>query len=234
MKLFTPKKAKENFKARQESDITQVNYLKGVLTDLQNRINTENDKFEEIQNKQSKLYTDEKVRLQAILRKLEVDIEARRKDRAELLLPIDTLKKDIERLHEETLVKREEVRQREEETEELVVALQNKIDNLGERELQIQTGEVSLASRKKGIDAEAEMIKESHSKLNTLIAKHNADNTMLANDLKHKLYKHKIKEENWRRYEKQSKLSLTNREKKLRDREEMLERGFKELKAKQK
>lgn len=234
MQLFTPKKAKENFKAKQEADLVQIGYLKKVLTDLQNRINVESSKFDELQEIQRKLYSEEKSSLQAILRQLEAEIEVKRSERADLMIPIDDLKKRNEEELKKTEKELIEAEKRNENAEELQQLLTEKLDSLSDRETNVRQLEKELFVKKKGIDAEALMVSTSHEKLNNLIAQHNAKNTTVERKLADSVRLQRIKEENWRRYESNTKRSIAEKKLKIRDKEEMLKRGFEELKANQK
>lgn len=234
MQLFSPKKAKEQFQTKQQADLAQVGYLKKVLLDLQNRINTENDKFEEMLDKQSKLYADEKTRLQGILRQLEGDIKARAEELKELLKPIDEQRATTERLYKEAEEAVQELKEKEEEAEELTMRFQEKLDELGERELKVRDEEEQLESRKKGIDAEAQQVSESHERLNVLIAQHNARETRFERDMHKRETMHRIEKDNFNKYQHHTTMELEERKRKLIDREQTLERGFKELRNKEK
>lgn len=229
MQLFTPPKAKEYSKARKDADLVQVGHLRKTLKTLQNSINTESANFEKMLKEQQELYIAEKMRLQSIVRDLEADIKSKQTAREALLIPIETIKKDVEELHKKVLVKMKEVEEREEELDEMTILLQDKLDSASEAEQTAHEILEANKSKQQGIADEAQMISNSHIVLNKKIQEFDITSKRKLKALMGQEEALVLKQTGYQTYVDNTEKKFIIREKAVADREAMLKRGFEEL-----
>lgn len=234
MKLLSPNEAKASFVNKQANDVVQVGYMKRVLADLQNSINTEKTKFEENLANQRKVYNDEKLSLQGEIRALEGIIEAKRAERDTLMIPVDSLKNEAEELVKVLKEKEQEVNKKIEELEDSIELAQIKLDRISEREQEISDLEVKLITKKVGIDQEAEQVSSGHSRLNQLIQDFNKEVEKKSKELAEKESILAIEQKRVRERIELKEKEFVEIEKGLADKRATLDAGFEELRRKQK
>lgn len=230
MKLLNPTQAKESFVTKQSTDVTQIAYLKTVLADTQKAINTETAKFNQNLEDQRKVYYDEKVALQGEIKALEGILQAKRDERASLMIPIITLKQDAEKLVKEIEIKKAKVTEREEELNDLIENLQAKLDNLSSRENEIVNTEAVLLNRKIGIDEESEIVSSGHERLNGMMADFNKKVADKSTELAEREKKVEIERMRIKEFTERKEKEFGEIERGLADKRQALERGFAELK----
>ena len=219
---------------KQGDDIARSAYLETTLKKLQQRINTENDKFEEKLKEQRMVYGQEKIALQAELREIEGVVKALRLERKQLMIPVDDLKKDNEEIAQELNKRLVELDERKTEQEEYTNRLMSKIDKEKEREKINNEWELSLKVRQLGIDAESEQVSSGHTKLNGQMKEFMAEVETKTREIAHREEVLNIEKKRAQEYFDGRELELNNRERALIDRREAYEREFKRLQTNKK
>lgn len=233
MKLFSPQEAKQQFRTKQSIDITQVGYMEKTLNNLQNRINTENTNFEKRLAEQRELYGSEKTKLQDELRSLTTEVTGLRAERMNLLIPIDGLKEETEKLNIEAVERLNQIKIKEKELDDLTESTKKRLEFITDKKEEIESEEEEMLRKKKGIDDEAEMISKSHANLNKLIETFNLEVQKTTRNLSQRESIIEAKEKNCQDFIKSSEINFKQRESKLKDERDTLDRAWKELKAKQ-
>ena len=162
MKLFSPTQAKQASVKNHEDEIFQIAYLTASLGKLQDAHNKEEANFSKRLEEQQILYTEEKEKLQQEVRLLEgrrIQEESRLR---ELLIPIDGLKEQAQKLLISAEQKEKEVEQEKQEIDGLKELYTNKLDELGERSLNLSFTEQKIEMKLKGIEEESKMVSELH------------------------------------------------------------------------
>lgn len=230
MKLFTPKQAKEEYKVKQGVDITQIAYLETTLKKLQLEINRETLQYQQRMKEQRDAYGVEKNALQADLRLLEATVETLRAERERLMIPIDTLKKEAQELHEKAQKRLEEIELQEIEIEATLERITRKLDELSEREVTIELVENQLDKDLQGIKEEKIQVSEGHMRLNLMISTFNQEVDRKTKEINESMVKLEIEKKRAAEYLELRTKELNDQERGLADRRQALEREFERIK----
>lgn len=170
MKLFSPREATLLQEKKVSDDLSQVALLSTTLKRIQTQINDGENEFSQRMKEQRDVYGTEKIRLQQEIRDLEERVISLREERRELMKPINLLKEEVDAQAAEAqrilIAAQEEAN----EAEELILQVQNKLDNLIEREVILVEAERLSSARRKGIEDEALQVSEGHKKLNAVMS----------------------------------------------------------------
>lgn len=229
MQLLNPSEVKTQFNNKQATDIVQAGYLKRILSDLQKSINTETTKFNENLANQRKVYNDEKVALQGEIQALEGILKVKREERANLMIPVDTLKEKAEILVKELEIKKSNLVKKEEELEDKIELVKERIDELTTREQKIAELEFALMSKKDGIDAESKQISESHEKINKMMSDFNTEVQTKTKELSEKESVLNIEKKRIYEYLEIREKELKDKERELLDKRAAFERAYKQI-----
>ena len=224
----------KTFNQKQGDDIARSAYLEKTLKTLQQRINTENDKFEEKLKEQRKVYGEEKIALQAELRELEGVVGRLKVERKQLMIPIVDLRIEAEKTLEELNRRIETHKIREEQLEDSTSAIMARIDKTREQEKINDEWELSLKVRQLGIDAESEQVSAGHTKLNSQMKEFMVEVETKTRELRHREEVLEIEKKRAQEYFDNRKDELDKQEISLMDRRGAFEREYNRLKANKK
>lgn len=230
MKLFTPGQAKEEFKVKQGNDVVQIAYLDDTLKRLQLQINAANHNFDLSLAEQRKVYGEEKDRLQGEVRQLEANLVLLRAERKHMMIPIDQLLTNAQELNAKANERVRLLDSRENELHDKIELVTAKIDELTDRETDIEHEELYLEGRREGIEAEATQVSIGHQKLNSMLDSFNTQVSAKSHKLAEREALLAHKEKNNREYLNEWTQKLNDRERALNDRQSALEREFNRLK----
>lgn len=229
MKLFTPTKSKEINTTKRDEDISSIAYLEVTLKKLQDSINIENKNFSNRLEEQRILYTEEKSKLQQELLNIQSQIEIGERRLKQLMIPVDGLKEEAEKivieLKEKERIVNEKIVELEEDEEDMQIAK----DLLIEKELRITELEMKSETKLKGIEEEKKMVSDSHAKLNAEILSFRQQQLQRTKELDEREKVLTIKEKMNQEYILSRTKELDNEKRSLTDRREALEREFSRL-----
>jgi len=232
MKLFSPTIAKEQFKTKQSNEIVQVAYLEGTLKRLQNQINKANDDFSKLLSDQRELYGSEKLALRKELEDLTKQVQDLRTQRKALMIPVESLKKVVEEMHQQAEARLKTIAIDELEMEHKIEEIKNTLDDVSERKQRLVDEETVWKMKKMGIDEERQQVSDSHVKLNEAIAKFDAEVKQRSKELADGESKLRIEQQRVKEYVEGRTKEIDEEKRSLADRRDALEREFARLKKK--
>jgi len=233
MQLFTRREVTLESEKKKANDITQVAYLTTTLARLQKQINDEVIEFDKRMEEQRNVYSEVKEALKQEIKTLTDDLQRLKTARSEALVPIGAIERRAEALRAKAQTELEVLEKKQEQAEELINTLTERLDSLSERECILQAGEDALMKKIEGAQAERLIVSEGHKKLNEMVAEFRATfadkNTSLAIREKEIIAREiafkTIIEEKQKQLDSKEK-ELVNRERAVRDRYETLLRSI--------
>src|SRR5574343_552495 len=234
MKLFTPTQTKTLYTNKQAEDIEKIAYLTKTLNGLQRQINDANENFKKLLTNQREVYSSEKEKLQDELKKLNADLTILRRERKKLLKPIGEYRAETEKALLEATERAQSVESRENELTYSIEKLQAKLDDVGQREMDIQERAKKLRIREEATEKEAKMVSDGHVRLNEMMAKFQKELNEKTQVLKERENAMIIVEQRNKEYLAKREKELADTQRKLDDQRGVLDRLYKEIKRLQK
>lgn len=234
MKLFTPTQTKTLYTNKQAEDIEKIAYLTKTLNGLQRQINDANENFKKLLTNQREIYGAEKEKLQAELKKLNAELTILRRERKKLLKPIGEYRAETEKALLEATERAQSVESRENELTYTIEKLQAKLDDVGQREMDIQERAKKLRIREEATEKEAKMVSDGHVRLNEMMAKFQKELNEKTQVLKERENAMIIVEQRNKEYLAKREKELADTQRKLDDQRGVLDRLYKEIKRLQK
>lgn len=234
MKLFTPTQTKTLYTNKQAEDIEKIAYLTKTLNGLQRQINDANENFKKLLTNQREVYSSEKEKLQDELKKLNAELTILRRERKKLLKPIGEYRAETEKALLEATERAQSVESRENELTYTIEKLQAKLDDVGQREMDIQERAKKLRIREEATEKEAKMVSDGHVRLNEMMAKFQKELNEKTQVLKERENAMIIVEQRNKEYLAKREKELADTQRKLDDQRGVLDRLYKEIKRLQK
>ena len=229
MKLFSPTQSKVANDHKQEDAVAQIAYLSVTLKKLQDSINLENQNFEKRMQEQRQVYGEEKEHLQDDLRALEASVAQKEHELVELLVPVEEYAERAKGTLSKAQMKAISIMTREEEIAGKEELLQEKLDEVSEREIIVAENEIKIESRLKGIEDEAQMVSTGHKLLNEDRSRFEIERREKEKTLQEKESSITIIERRNREYLENRTKELNDQEKALKDKREALDRAFSQV-----
>lgn len=230
MKLFTPTQTKTLYTNKQAEDIEKIAYLTKTLNGLQRQINDANEQFNKRLAEQRTLYSGEKEKYQQELKDLQEEVVKLRKERKKLLEPISKTLLETENTLQEAKKRAQTLESRENELTDTIEKLQAKLDDVGQREMDIQERAKKLKIREEATEKEAKMVSDGHVRLNEMIVAFNKELTEKSQVLKERENAMIIVEQRNKEYLAKREKELADTQRKLNDERGVLDRLYKEIK----
>lgn len=167
MKLLTVNEIKNSKESELIKDTARIEASKSALRTVEMQLNDAEAKFDvTLANQRVKWAKEEEEHMKRI-QELETEIKQLEKQRELLLIPIESDRKkaydlfiEADKVLNQAVQREHEASQRNEEIEALQDLLQKKLDDVGDRDMQIAFREQQILVKEKGLAEERESIKQ--------------------------------------------------------------------------
>lgn len=172
MKLLTPTEIKASKETELAKDLLRTEAVKSALAAITADLDLTEAKFTVALSNQRIRWAKEEQEASERLQLIEVTINTLQRQRDELNIPIEAEAKKAHDLFTQAEIVLDDARKTQHESEqakqyngELAVLLQDKLDDMAERETAVELREQKVAIREQAVDAEREQIKQLSSEL---------------------------------------------------------------------
>lgn len=159
MKLLTQTQVKDLKSAELTRDILRVKETDEQVRRVNARLASAEADFATVLARHRREWADEELSHDERLREMDAEIRVLEDRKKQALIPLEVYKVQADTLLKEAKYVLDSAKEREEEAQRTLFILENRLDDVSEREIDVGDAEASLEKRKKGIEAQEEQTK---------------------------------------------------------------------------